>query len=761
MDILILVSCVLLHERRSYMSDQLLIAGTGRATFPLSGKVPALPEWQNTPVHSRQIKGNYGIVLQDADLVIDFDPRNGGRDGMKELERVTGVSFDQLTAVCPITLSGRGDGGCHIWMSKPPDVRVQKQIRDRFPGLDFLSRGTYVVGPGSIHPDTGKPYIMKHILPYRKHCPMVPQALLDAVEKPDYKVTKAPELVLSDAAIEAARIGYLKYLNAVDGAMEGQGGDEYTYRIAQRGYDFGLPPNLTFECMVEWNKKCSPPWSEGELMTKVHNAYSYSRDTAGAKNVVALLESDLPAQIAVIEDFKNRIRKAGERSVEGYRLRHTPESAQAIGYDEKDEIGNSELFIAKHYTFEGKYGLIHHNGVFYQWDGQLWRVVSGDKVRHQIHAAMSRTYKSQQKVENTYRSVRTIVEQDFCPNPHALVFANGTFDTEIHEFRPNRMSDHQIFAVPYDYDPLAECPRFMRFLDEIFEGQPEHEANLMALQEWCGYLLRKDNSYQKMGIFVGVSRSGKGTLATAISDMLGKDNVGGTSLEQLANAHGTQHLHDKKLVTVGDAQQMQTGSRFIAKEILLSVTGNDSITINPKNKTPFTTKAVCRIIIMANELPTMNDAAGALVNRMLIWKFRNSFSGKENFDLNEELRTELAGIFNWALVGLMRLERQRKFTIPHSMHDELRVVRLRNNPIELYVEEYLEWDADSEILISDLYHGTYIVFCHQRGRRPEPLATWVSAMDVMILSRYGGTAGPMFGAQDKIFRGIKLKGSKQ
>jgi len=81
-------------------------------------------------------------------MAFDIDPRNGG--SLDELVEVTGP--------LPVTLSvisGRNDGGTHLYFRRPPMDRL---YRGRLPnGIDLLVNG-YGIMPPSLHPATGDPY---------------------------------------------------------------------------------------------------------------------------------------------------------------------------------------------------------------------------------------------------------------------------------------------------------------------------------------------------------------------------------------------------------------------------------------------------------------------------------------------------------------------------------------------------------------------------------------------------------------------------
>jgi hypothetical protein len=54
------------------------------------------------------------------------------------------------------TVSGRGDGGVHLFFRRPPGKLSSKRLG---PGIDIKTSTGYVMLPGSVHPATGKPYV--------------------------------------------------------------------------------------------------------------------------------------------------------------------------------------------------------------------------------------------------------------------------------------------------------------------------------------------------------------------------------------------------------------------------------------------------------------------------------------------------------------------------------------------------------------------------------------------------------------------------
>jgi hypothetical protein len=93
--------------------------------------------------------------------------------------------------------------------------------------------------------------------------------------------TPAPVVSISaDATLARARA----YLNTIEPAIEGQGGDAATYRAAcVLVRDFNLPEPDALALLSEWNTRCVPPWTLSDLETKVRNAGRYGEHSPGAK----------------------------------------------------------------------------------------------------------------------------------------------------------------------------------------------------------------------------------------------------------------------------------------------------------------------------------------------------------------------------------------------------------------------------------------------------------------------------------------------
>lgn len=284
---------------------------------------------------------------------------------------------------------------------------------------------------------------------------------------------------------------------------------------------------------------------------------------------------------------------------------------------------------------------------------------------------------------------------------NCIAFANGILDIKTTKFMPTTPLLFNTTSIPIRYTLRdTGCPEWMKFLDSVW-GDDEQSIN--TLQEVMGYLLTTDIRYQKIFMIIGPTRSGKGTIANIIEDMLGRDNVCSPTLKSLEGEFGMMQLLNKQAAIVSDARIGSQSDQKIIAERLLTISGGDTVSVNRKGRSFWEGKLKTRIILMSNEVPMLTDSSGALVNRMIVLKMTNSFLGREDLNLLPKLKAELPGILKWAIEGLVRLTKRGRFVTPDSAAQEIQMLSESASPTRKFVEDCCKVEAAGLVSEKDLY----------------------------------------------------------
>jgi putative DNA primase/helicase len=174
-------------------------------------------------------------------------------------------------------------------------------------------------------------------------------------------------------------------------------------------------------------------------------------------------------------------------------------------------------------------------------------------------------------------------------------------------------------ASDVEFNPGAPDPKcWLGFLTDLFGEDVEA---ISTLQEYFGYTLGPDTSQQKIMLMVGPTRSGKGTIARAHMGLLGRDNVAAPTLASLQTNFGLAPLIGKPLAIISDARLSARSDQAIIVERLLSISGEDAITIDRKFLPTWTGRLPTRFMLLSNELPRLSDNSGALAKRFIVCSF--------------------------------------------------------------------------------------------------------------------------------------------
>ena len=228
---------------------------------------------------------------------------------------------------------------------------------------------------------------------------------------------------------------------------------------------------------------------------------------------------------------------------------------------------------------------------------------------------------------------------------------NGTLDLRTNEFRPHAQADMITNISRVTYDPKADCPLWMEFLETVLAGDQELIA---FVQRAAGYSLTGSTAAHCLFMLYGTGRNGKSTFLEVMQHIL--DTYGmSTSMEIFLakNQEGIPNdlaaLCNARFVTGVETED----GRRLAEAKVKQITGGDTISARFLHHEFFNFMPQFKIWIGTNHRPGIRGTDEGIWRRIRLIPFTVYIpDGKVDEKLVGKLKSESSGILNWMLAGL-------------------------------------------------------------------------------------------------------------
>lgn len=418
--------------------------------------------------------------------------------------------------------------------------------------------------------------------------------------------------------------------------------------------------------------------------------------------------------------------------------------------DPADPLPIARLFVAKAHTIDGRVGLRYQAGLFYQHDAgaSAYREREEVSLRADVYDFLeparrwtdSRPPKlapfmpTKSKVENVLDALRAVTNLPAaCAAPcwlhddpgldafDMLPCRNGLLHIPTRTLLPPTPAFFTLNGLDFAYDPSAAAPtRWCGFLNELWRNDVDSQQ---TLQEWIGYLLTPRTHFQKICMLVGPKRSGKGTIARVARRVLGDRNTCGPTLAHMGEQFGLSVLVGKSAAIIADARISGRTDTAVLTERLLSISGEDSLSVPRKFLPDWSGKLSTRFLLLTNELPRIEDASGALASRFVVLTLERSFYGREDHNLFDRFVPELPGILNWALEGWDRLYARGRFVQPQSSVELIQQFEDLGSPVGAFLRDRCDIGRGYEVPQQRVFDA-WKKWCQENGRdRPGTIQT--------------------------------------
>lgn len=504
--------------------------------------------------------------------------------------------------------------------------------------------------------------------------------------------------------------------------------------ICQKG--FSCPQYETGKCPVkapaEW---CYQPMSVEDLrnvlrglpytrdgITDMKTAkqyimdYLYNQDELTAKMII---NSEIRGYFNIQSSFLKSLNSVYRNVSKAYQARSEKVDKGIPDWYEVSDKGLSFLpgVLAKQMAEEQKvfYSAEQH----YCYQNGVYRKITEMQAQHMVQEKMLVHETKMSQIKDAEQQWRLQIQKDvreLNANPYIINIHNGLYNVLEDTLMEHTPDYYSTVQLNLNYDKKADCPLFKKYLAESMDGDMDQ---VQLIQEILGYFLIPVNSAQKCFLIVGVAGSGKSVLLRVLNEiLLGRENVSNVAWQDLNQRFMTAELFGKLANIFADLPSKRIDDNGIFKALV----GEDYLTVERKNKNPFSFQSTARLLFSCNSLPqNFGDHSEGFYRRLLIIPFNHAVpADKRDPELIKKFSGEADGIFQFALEGLRRLiNNDNKFSVTQVNEVELQRYREEScaaDSVLSFVNDCCEL-GDSYVTGSTELFDYYVKYCGKRGIR--------------------------------------------
>ena len=402
------------------------------------------------------------------------------------------------------------------------------------------------------------------------------------------------------------------------------------------------------------------------------------------------------------------------------------------------DVGNARRFIAQH---GAKVRYCHTWRKWLEWDGTRWAIDETGAITRRAKATLDALFHAAAGLEDDERqrlvkhamasergarleSMLRLAESDeraaitasvLDTDPWKLNVLNGTLDLRTGELLPHDPKQMHSKLAPVNYGEMAECPRFLAFLEEIL---PDSEVRAFV-QRAVGYSLTGDTRERCLFIPYGTGGNGKSTFLEAVRGVLGdyarQADVSTFMLGRTDSGPRPEvvRLSGARFISSVEVEE----GRRLAESLVKALTGNDTIAARGLYSNVVEFQPVFKLWLATNHKPTIRGTDNAIWDRIRLIPFTVTIPPeRRDGDLATKLAAELPGILAWALEGCLAWQ-QEGLVAPNAVRLATSKYREEMDTVRRFLSDRCVKSATATVGASDLY-ATYKKWAEDGSEKP-------------------------------------------
>lgn len=352
-------------------------------------------------------------------------------------------------------------------------------------------------------------------------------------------------------------------------------------------------------------------------------------------------------------------------------------------------------------------------GLVYRWNDRYWEILHEDYLKHRCLVYLRNESNKGRAEDATFQAkMLSSIPAGRKINDRAGYFCveNGMYCIDEDKLQNHAKEFYATYMFPVIYDPdnVPICERWIKFLEETIQTP----AVIAQVQEFFGYCLTPSTAFEKCLLCLGPGADGKSTLLKILREMVGAMNCAAVNIEDLDDQFQRSSLYGKLLNI-----STEVGSKAMESKIFKAIVSGDAVQAAYKHENSFEFVPTCKMAFAANRFPRVLDNSDGFFRKILPVQFKRQFLHGADKGLLNTLKSELSGIFHWALIGRERLWAQQDFTESDETNRTLLDYRRSNNPVLCFLEDECELDTNGlgfEVTKKELY-DRYEKYCRDKG----------------------------------------------
>ena len=380
-----------------------------------------------------------------------------------------------------------------------------------------------------------------------------------------------------------------------------------------------------------------------------------------------------------------------------------------------------------------------------------------DKARKTLvdYARKSESQRAIRAMTELATSGMAAVPDDFDQDLYILNLKNGTMDLKTLEFGEHLATDMLTKIAGVSYEPGADCPKWLAFLDKIFEGKGDL---IDYIQTILGYSLTGNTGEQCWFILYGIGANGKSTFINIAQEILGDYGINTPFDTFLSRGKGDKIPNDlARMKGARFVSAIEAGeNRKFNEPLLKSIVGSDPITARFLRQEYFDFHPECKIWLASNHKPLVKEFSSGFWRKIRLIPFKVVIPEEERIlQYDKILLKEKEGIFNWILEGYKKWK-EEKLKTPSEIEEATAQYRDQMDVLVEFIDECCIENHQAQTTIKELYK-CYNDWCNANNEKPIVKAVFGRRLEER------GYKAVRFGSpiQQRGWQGIDLKDKEQ